>query len=263
MKRILILVLIITVVATTVCLSGCLFCDVLFNHYLVRSPKVPSYGAVQSDFCIEPSFVFSLNRTSNTECCIDFAFKDNRYEKDSLQAEIYLGGEKKDEMYATKFDSVVIMAIECDKEGPCESGSGDERRFISIRAPEYLHEEYAAMIAEDTIELQVIRQSKYEFEKFDKQVLLEISYNELYTDAYGIALEKKSGFCDRIVYNSSFTATVSDRLLKEKEGRSIVFVAFGVCANQKTDEPEKLELIPLSFSRVQYKLSANIVEVSI
>ncbi len=253
MKRFLFKIAIVSaiLITATAVLSGC-------QPY--KLPKVPVYGAVQSSFCLGMT---DMDRCGTSNFGIDFAFKNEQFDKGSLKADLYLGAIPNScDAYEDSYLSIMVMAIECNSDGPYKTGEGDMRPYVRLEGKfnEFTEEQYREFLADDTIELKTKKDGKYEYERFNKQVLLQIPFEEFCAD-YNIEKVESQGnlYLDEIKYNKRTEITISDTLLKEDDERSILFVAFGV--RKKFADTETSDLPVFGYVRVKYRLSNNTVKL--
>jgi len=190
---------------------------------------------------------------------IDFAFKNKQFDKNSLKAHLYLGSIPNCyDGYQDNYLSILVTAIECNSDGPYEAGCGDMRPYVRLdgRINEFTEEQYREFLADEKIELRTENNGEYEYERFNKQVLLEIPFEEFCAD-YSIEKVESRGYLDEIKYKKYTEITISDTILQEGTGRSILFVAFGV--RKGFHNSEMLDLPVFGYVRVKYSLTNNTV----
>ncbi len=232
----------------------------------VTYPKVPEYGAVQSRFCDYNNMDRgSVGRGSISDFFIDYVFKNEQYEKDSLQTNIYLGVPRADyDPSKIKNLSMQVMAIACDDEESLDESHADQLRTVGIflKTEEFTEEEYQDFIAGETIEL-MTRSDGYQ--NFKRQVLFEISYEELCTNYNIERVKSHRGVyaVDEIKYTKFHEANISETILSIGQGKSILFVAFEVRKEQAVeDNSGKITVKPCGYVRANYQLTDNTVTLS-
>lgn len=249
MKRLAIKISIIVVILITVmvALSGCFY---------GRYPKVPKYGAVQSRFCD----CTDMDKWSTNAFGIDFAFKNKQFEANNIKADLYFGcTEDSFKTYGNNYLSVLIMAIECKFDEPYEKGDGEIQPTVLFegRKNELTQEEYREYIDNDIIELKT---NNAQFKTYKKQVFFEIPFEKFCNDYIMDRVESR-GYFTEFKYNKCNEITISDTLLQEGNDRSVLFVALGT--RKRFNDTNNVDLPMLGYVRIKYKLSDNIVEVSV
>jgi len=231
----------------TASLSGC---NIL---YALSSPKIPEYGAVQTDFCTADNGMY---RSMPGDFSIDVAFKNAQYDKDNFMADVYFGCTDLLSQRRNKYLSVWIMAIECNCEEPLKAVKPGTKPYILLHLEDtFSMEQYAEKLAEETIELKV---NENDSKTFCRQVLFEIPWEEICSnDKYKIEIDWSGRYKKEIKYNYHSEISLSDKLLQEGGDRSILFVAFAV--SESFSEQDMWTLSSLGYVRAKYSLSNNTV----